>query len=50
VALGLLLVCWQTKRTSGARAPASVLGTPQRTRGAWVVLRVSHARNSLEDT
>jgi len=43
-------VCWQIKHTSGAWALVSVLGTPQRTRGAWAAPGVSHACAPLGDT
>jgi len=52
-ALGASVVCLcagTPKRTYGASAPASVLGTPLHTRGAWTALDVTHARAPLGDT
>jgi len=40
VALRLLLMCWQTKRTRGTWALASILDTPLRTCGTWASVSV----------
>jgi hypothetical protein len=61
VTLGLIHVCWQTKRISGAWVPSQcwtnpcahvVPGgwAPQRTRGFWSALEMNHACASLRNT